>query len=146
MASLLGATESLGVDTHRLVQVNDIDGNQVTLRFGDPVLSAAETASPNVIDIGSLTIDVPAREVTAEGSPVHLTRREFDLLVFLVQNPRRVFSKAQLLQSVWCSDAAWQSEATVTEHIRRLRRKLGYAKSTPCGLTTVWGVGYRFVP
>ena len=81
-----------------------------------------------------------------DGTVIRLTRREFDLLAFMVHHPRRVFSKAELLQAVWSSDAAWQSQATVTEHVRRLRRKLGQEKSTDSGLTTVWGVGYRFVP
>ncbi|BBF99448.1 winged helix family two component transcriptional regulator [Pseudonocardia autotrophica] len=87
-----------------------------------------------------LRVDEPTREVTVDGVPVELTAREFDLLAFLARHPRQVFSRAQLLEQVWEAAPDWRSEATVTEHVHRLRHKL------PGGdriLRTVRGVGYR---
>ena len=66
----------------------------------------------------------PPAEVTIGGSPVRLTAKEFDLLRFLAQSPRQVFTRAQLLHHVWDSLPGWQTEATVNEHIHRLRRKV----------------------
>ena len=74
-----------------------------------------------------------------------LTTREFDLLWFLATNPRQVFSRGQLMTSVWGYTAALDT-GTVTVHIRRLREKLEADPSRPRHLETVWGVGYRFVP
>lgn len=90
---------------------------------------------------GSLRVDPRTREVELDGRPVELTAREFDLLAFLVAHPRQVFTRAQLIEQVWSSSHGWQSEATVTEHIHRLRHKLGAEH-----LVTVRGVGYRSGP
>jgi DNA-binding response OmpR family regulator len=78
-----------------------------------------------------------SRIVTAQGRTVEFTRVEYDLLLFLARHPRRVFSRAQLLQIVWGLSHA--GERTVDVHIRRLRGKLG---EVPL-VTTVRGVGYR---
>jgi len=88
-----------------------------------------------------LHIDPSTREVEVDGAPVPLTAREFDLLAFLAAHPRQVFTRAQLLERVWSSQSGWQSEATVTEHVHRLRHKLGHRF-----LVTVRGVGYRLEP
>jgi DNA-binding response OmpR family regulator len=93
-----------------------------------------------------LWVDETTRDVTLDGAPVELTAKEFDLLAFLVRHPRQVFTRAQLLQHVWGSSKGWQGEATVTEHVHRLRQKL-----SPCAdgrplVQTVRGVGYRLEP
>ncbi|BCB75467.1 hypothetical protein Pflav_018770 [Phytohabitans flavus] len=72
------------------------------------------------------------------GQSVDLTRLEFDLLVFLAENPRRVFTRLQLLGAVWGYDHA--VARTVDVHVRRLRAKIG--DGVPL-VTTVYGVGYR---
>ena len=90
-----------------------------------------------------LRIDEAAREVFVREQLVDLTAREYDLLAFLARHPRQVFTRAQLLRSVWDSEAAWQSEATVTEHVHRLRAKLEDDPAQPRWLRTVRGVGYR---
>ncbi|GAA2848806.1 response regulator transcription factor [Pseudonocardia halophobica] len=90
---------------------------------------------------GALRIDVAARTVAVEGVTVDLTAREFDLLAYLAAHPRQVFTRAQLLEHVWDSSTGWQSEATVTEHVHRLRQKLGSGM-----VVTVRGVGYRLEP
>jgi len=86
------------------------------------------------------------REVHVDGVRVDLTAKEFDLLAFLVRSPRYVFSRAQLLEQVWSSRSEWQDEATVTEHVRRLRLKIESDPERPRWIVTVRGVGYRFDP
>jgi DNA-binding response OmpR family regulator len=92
---------------------------------------------------GSLEIDRDRREVRREASPVHLTRKEYDLLELLASHPGRTFTRTELLERVW--DFAWDGDSsTVTVHIRRLREKIEDDPSDPRHLVTVWGVGYRF--
>lgn len=88
-----------------------------------------------------LSVDVAAREVRLGDDLLSLTAKEFDLLSHFVSAPRQVFSRAQLLEGVWRSSTDWQAESTVTEHVHRLRQKLGDER-----ITTVRGVGYRYDP
>jgi len=92
-----------------------------------------------------LELDGATREVRRGGEPAALTAKEFDLLWFLGSHPRRVFSRAQLMDAVWGYSAAVDT-GTVTVHIRRLREKIEDDPSHPRRLETVWGVGYRFCP
>jgi DNA-binding response OmpR family regulator len=112
------------------------------------VLRRAQTTSPTaaVLEFDGLSIDLAAREVRVLDRPVALTAKEFDVLAFLAQAPRQVFSRAQLLQSVWDSSPDFQDPATVTVHVRRLRGKIEQNVDAPRWITTVWGVGYRFEP
>ncbi len=93
-----------------------------------------------------LKVNEITREVRVEGQPVSLTAKEFDLLAFLVRSPRQVFSRGQLLEHVWASRPEWQDEATVTEHVRRVRHKVEHDPEHPRWITTVRGVGYRYEP
>jgi two-component system phosphate regulon response regulator PhoB len=102
---------------------------------------AVPRPSPGDPPRSGLHIDPFTREVEVDGEPVPLTAREFDLLAFLAGHPRRVFTRGQLLQQVWSSSRGWQSEASVTEYVHRLRHKLGHRY-----LVTVRGVGYRLDP
>src|SRR5207302_4961022 len=103
---------------------------------------AASTAAAGTrMDFSGLTIDIETREVMLDGAVVVTTAREFDLLAFLARSPRQVFSRQQLLEHVWDSSAEWQDAATVTEHIRRLRRKIEVDADNPMRITTVRGVG-----
>ena len=88
----------------------------------------------------TLYVETDSRTVWRDGVPVHLSRREYDLLSFLCRNPRRVFGRAQLLRSVWGYEMVG-GERTVDVHVRRLRAKLGACAG---GIVTVRGVGYRF--
>lgn len=97
--------------------------------------------APRPVPATGLRVDPATRDVELDGHPVQLTAREFDLLAFLVARPRQVFTRAQLLEQVWSSSSGWQSDATVTEHVHRLRHKLGRDR-----VATVRGVGYRFEP
>jgi DNA-binding response OmpR family regulator len=94
---------------------------------------------------GELDIDAGTREVRRDGTTLTLTAREFDLLWFLASEPRRVFTREELMDRVWGYRAATDT-GTVTVHIRRLREKIERDPSAPQHLQTVWGVGYRFQP
>jgi DNA-binding response OmpR family regulator len=95
---------------------------------------------------GDVTVNLSTREVTKAGEPLALTAKEFDLLQHFLRFPRVAFSRPQLLKAVWRGGAQSNSEATVTEHIRRLRLKLEDDAATPKHLCTVRGTGYRFIP
>ena len=103
-----------------------------------------ESEATSQLSFDGLVIDQSAREVTVDGNPVELTKREFDLLAFLAAHPRRVYSRQELLNEVWGSSEDWQVPATVTEHVRRVRLKLETDPSNPRWIHNVRGVGYRF--
>lgn len=96
---------------------------------------------PSILRDRDLSIDLAAREVRLADELLSLTAKEFDLLCHLASAPRQVFSRSQLLEGVWQSSAEWQGESTVTEHVHRLRQKVGSER-----IATVRGVGYRFDP
>ncbi len=98
------------------------------------------------LEFGDLAVDTVTREVSVGDEQVHLTTREFDLLVFLASSPRRVYSRNQLLENVWGSSSDWQDPATVTEIVRRLRQKIDIDSEDVPKIETVRGVGYRFEP
>ena len=93
---------------------------------------------------GDLEINELTHEVKVAGRPVDLTSREFGLLAFLATSPRQAFSRVQLLEMVWDSSTEWHNEATVTEHVRRIRAKIEVDPDRPRWITTVRGIGYRF--
>lgn len=93
-----------------------------------------------------LAIDLAAREVSVDGTVVELRPKEFDLLAVLASEPRRVFSRRQLLEQVWDSAPEYQDPATVTVHVGRLRQKLERDPEAPRWIATARGVGYRFEP
>jgi len=98
------------------------------------------------LKFGELQINESTHEVHLASALVELTSKEFSLLAFIASSPRQVFSREQLLENVWSSSSEWQNEATVTEHIRRLRSKIEIDPDHPRWITTVRGVGYRFEP
>ena len=106
---------------------------------------SAREAGPD-LQYEGLTIDTASREVRVRGELVEMTAKEFDLLAFLAASPRQVFSRGQLLDHVWGSSDAWQDDATVTEHVRRVRRRIELDPLRPRWVLTVRGVGYRFEP
>jgi DNA-binding response OmpR family regulator len=111
------------------------------------VLRRSGSGQPRTrLEFDGLVLDLSSREVTVEGAPVTTTAREFDLLAFLASSPRQVFSREQLLAQVWESSSEWQDPDTVTEHVRRLRRRIEPDSDNPRWIKTVRGVGYRFEP
>lgn len=101
-------------------------------------------ARPELVELDELVVDVPGRRVWVGGEEVRFTAREFDLLAFFATHPGRVFSREDLLHRVWGSHESWQGLATVTEHVRRVRRKLGDDARSPRWIVSVRGAGYRF--
>ncbi len=103
----------------------------------------ADEAPP--IEHGPLRLEPATRRVFLDGEELSLTQREFDLLAHLAAHPGRVYSRDQLMESVW-GESFFEDTSTVTVHIRRLRAKLGDDVAEPRFIETVWGVGYRFKP
>jgi DNA-binding response OmpR family regulator len=105
--------------------------------------SSEQGETEAVIRCGALHIDIARRSVELQGKPLDLTAKEFDLLVHFARHPGRVFSRAQLLDSVWGYSHSGY-EHTVNSHINRLRTKIDADPLQPGLIETVWGVGYRF--
>jgi DNA-binding response OmpR family regulator len=105
-------------------------------------VSRERAVQPETIAVGDLAIDAASREVRVGDSRVDLTAREFDLLLHFARHPGRVFSRAQLLDSVWGFGHEGY-EHTVNSHINRLRGKIEPDSEHPRYIVTVWGVGYK---
>jgi DNA-binding response OmpR family regulator len=113
----------------------------VSIDAGEPTpIRTLTDVSDRMVDrFAPLHIRVDEYSALLDGVELNLTRREFDLLCFLAEHPRRVFSRSQLLQAVWGYDFSGGGR-TVDVHVRRLRQKLG---SRGPSISTVRGVGYR---
>ena len=98
---------------------------------------------PNALTIRGLTIEKDSHRVFVLGQEVNLAQKEFGLLLYLAENPNRVFGREELFERVWGLDALGDS-ATVTVHIGRVREKIESDASNPQYVETVWGAGYRF--
>jgi DNA-binding response OmpR family regulator len=103
-----------------------------------------EQASPSLRWEG-LEVFLEERRVTVKGEPVPLSTMEFDLLAALMQRPRRVLSRNELVDLVWGEDFYGELRLVDT-HIYRLREKLSQAGLPDCPITTIRGVGYAFRP
>jgi DNA-binding response OmpR family regulator len=106
------------------------------------ILAEDRRKDPTVLTYAGLILEPEAYHATLAGTPLELTRTEFDLLHFLLRNPGRAFSRAYLLDAVW-GEHYITGDRSVDNAILRLRRKLG-----PLGqaIETVWGIGYRLLP
>jgi two-component system, OmpR family, response regulator len=98
-------------------------------------------AQSAVLDFGRLALDLRAHEVRVDGAPVPFTAREFELLAYLAEHPRQVFTREQIFARFW-GDVG--DRHTVTVHIGRIREKIEADPDAPHYIVTVWGVGYRF--
>ncbi len=105
--------------------------------------SQPETTNEEIIKTGDLKIIVNARRVFVGDREVKLKNKEFELLLFLAENPDIVFSKDTILDRIWGIDSTADT-ATVTVHINRIREKIEKTPSEPEYILTVWGVGYKF--
>jgi two-component system, OmpR family, phosphate regulon response regulator PhoB len=111
------------------------------LRRAGPSPGTKQTFKP----VGTgVEIDRESRTVWVDGAPIELAAKEFDLLAYLMDHPRRACRRSELLSAVWSSAAGWQNEATVTEHVYRLRLKIEADPQHPARLRTVRAVGYRW--
>ena len=102
-----------------------------------------QKAPANELSIGSITLDLDARNAYRSGVLADLTAKEFDVIEFLMCNPNRVYSREALLDTIWAYE--YRSDIrTVDVHIRRLREKLEENPAEPQHILTKWGVGYYF--
>ena len=102
-----------------------------------------EESPSNTLTIGSITLDLDARNAYRSGVLADLTAKEFDVIEFLMRNPNRVYSREALLDTIWAYE--YRSDIrTVDVHIRRLREKLEENSAEPKYIMTKWGVGYYF--
>ena len=106
--------------------------------------AAAGKASPkNELVGGTIRLDLDGRNAYRGDRPVELTAKEFDVIEFLMRNPNRVYSRENLLDTIWAYE--YRSDIrTVDVHIRRLREKLEENPAEPKHIMTKWGVGYYF--
>ncbi len=112
------------------------------LRRVDMMTQAPKTENTQ-LNIDGLSIDTAQRRVLLNNSEIELTSTEFDLLLYMARQPGLVFSRSQLLDSVWGYQHSGY-EHTVNSHINRLRNKLESDPAKPKYILTVWGVGYKF--
>ena len=106
------------------------------------LMDKKEAKSESII-IRGLKIDKGARRVYVNNAEVFLTTKEFEVLLFLAQNPNRVYKKEELFDRVWGMDAMGDM-ATVTVHVNKIREKIELDTSNPQFIETIWGAGYRF--
>jgi len=113
---------------------------EVVARVKAVLRRTAAIGTLQTVRFGQLEVDLAAHEVRCEGRQVELTPREFALLRVLVEHPRQVFSRDQLLELVWGS---FGDRSVVAVYIARLRQKLEPDPARPRYVVTVWGAGYR---
>jgi len=102
-----------------------------------------EKGAASTLSIGSITLDLDARNAYRSGKLADLTAKEFDVIEYLMRNPNRVYSRESLLDTIWAYE--YRSDIrTVDVHIRRLREKLEENPADPQYIMTKWGVGYYF--
>ncbi len=102
-----------------------------------------EKQDTKTIEAKGIKIDVDGRRVYIEDKEVNLTAKEFDLVYLLVSNPNKVYSREQLLKTIWGSTYPGDAR-TVDVHVRRLREKIEATPAEPRYIHTKWGVGYYF--
>ncbi|MCZ7437950.1 winged helix-turn-helix domain-containing protein [Micromonospora sp. WMMC241] len=136
LARLVDLLDELAASGEGLVRADEHRAARAVLDLRRPAAPPAE-ARPAAAP-GAVRLLTGTRRVRHGGVEVGLTRIEYDLLLFLAEHPRRVFTRLQLLANVWGYEHA--VARTVDVHVRRLRAKFG--PDTPL-VTTVYGVGYR---
>ena len=97
----------------------------------------------DIIEIRGIKIDKTARRVWVNGEEKQFTTKEFDLLTFLAENPKHVFTKEEWFRKIWDMESIGDI-ATVTVHIKKIREKIEMNTNKPQYIETIWGVGYRF--
>ena len=103
------------------------------------------SSSDGVLEGGGIRLDPDRFEVTVEGEPVHMPRKEFELLELLMENSGRVLTRDTLIDRIWGADYFGDTR-TLDVHIKRLRAKCEKDPHTPAHLITIRGLGYKFVP
>lgn len=104
---------------------------------------ADQSHSRTQLAFGQLNIDMNAHEVRYAGEALPLTPKEFDIVQLFVLHPRQVFSRETVYNRIWGMDSLGETQ-TVTEHIKRIRRKFAQVDPETAYIGTVWGVGYKW--
>ncbi len=107
--------------------------------------SAVISDERNLLTAGELTIDLSAHTVSVGETPVHLTAKEFEMLVLFAKYPNRVFTSRQIFDSLWNTYGLEEDVRTVMVHISNLRKKIESTPGSPQYICTVRGVGYKLV-
>ena len=123
--------------------VKPFSAEQVDARIR-ALLRRTSSDEPVRVEIGELVIDPPARTAALAGEPLELSRKEFDLLLYLARRPGNVVAKQELLTEIW-GQPFGGTEKTVDTHLSWLRAKLGESASAPRYLHTVRGVGIKLL-
>ena len=105
--------------------------------------AGVQRSQGSVLTVGDLSLNTEERVAIRDGETVELTAKEYDLIELLMRNPRRVYSRENLMNVVWGYSYAGDYR-TVDVHIRRLREKLEKNPAEPDHIMTKWGVGYYF--
>ncbi|MFZ3130105.1 MAG: response regulator transcription factor [Desulfosporosinus sp.] len=106
-------------------------------------LDISEEQGKDIIRHPGLKINLSEYEVMIDGQPISLTKKEIEILWILAANPGKVFSRDNLLNSVWGYEYFGDAR-TVDTHIKRLRSKINFPESLSWNIKTIWGVGYKF--
>jgi DNA-binding response OmpR family regulator len=146
---VLGEAESDAVDRIRALDrgcddflVRPFDYEELLARIR-AVLRRTTPPGHEIMRAGPITADLATRRVAVDGATVTLAAKEYELLLKLMTDPSRVFTKEQLLREVWGFRSLGRTR-TLDSHASRLRRKLG-AAAPGCFVLNVWGVGYRLL-
>ena len=97
----------------------------------------------NILEINGMKVELDSRRVFVHGKELNLTAKEFDLLELLMAHPNKVYSRNELLDTIWGSTYPGDAR-TVDVHVRRLREKIEENPGEPVYIHTKWGVGYYF--
>jgi DNA-binding response OmpR family regulator len=134
---------SLGADDY---VAKPFSPRELAARVAAVLRRVEESSGPTgrkVLSFEGLRVDPNTREVLVDGEPATLTAREFDLLYHMASTPGRVYTRDQLMETVWGYTFSADT-STVSVHMRRLREKVEPDPAKPRYLQTVWGVGYKF--
>ena len=144
-----------GEDTDKILGLNIGADDYITKPFNPVELLArvksqlrrymvlgAGSVNTSIIRIGDIELDDDAKVVTLMGNQVNLTPKEYGILKFLMNNPKRVYSPKQIYENVW-EEYAYGTEGTIAVHIRHLREKLEIDPDEPRHIKVVWGQGYK---
>jgi two-component system response regulator RegX3 len=107
-----------------------------------PVVAVGTEPVPAVLEEGGLVLDAGRREVLVDGVPVHLPRKEFELLELLMLNAGLVVTRETIIDRIWGSDYVGDTK-TLDVHVKRVRAKIEPDPTNPTRISTVRGVGYR---
>jgi two-component system KDP operon response regulator KdpE len=138
-----GKVEALDVGAQDYV-LKPFSVNELLARIRSLLRDRAASSAPAVIETLNLRIDSANHSVTKEGLPLHLTRREFELLWLLASNAGRLVTQAMILKSLWGPAHAEDSQY-LRVYVRQLRQKLGDDAANPRYIVTEPGIGYRFL-